>query len=431
MGGRDEVRDPRERALRGTVQFAAGNNAHGFGQDPSMNTVFDVAYELRSSDWMEFTGAAGWEQGTPAASLRTAWNRNTEVDGKSTLSVTVRQLFLPGEFWAKNTLEEPNGQRIQSVTMSYEQERKITDRITLQYGSLWDRMQLAGQTHRWSPYGRITILPTESTHLVISYAAVSPRVLPFDWDPLQHHMEQWLAIPQVSTGENGQTVQEGGRHIEARWEQRLGSQFHFEGAIFHDSLSEVGVSLAAVDSDEITSGMLRDPFSDRYFVSGGAAASPGGRVAVLANLSDDMEVAVGYSYGANLQAPAEELLIQSAQALRELIHSARAHSVVVKVNTQVPWTHTRMRTSYRWLPRNAVAVVDPYDRGIGQSNPYLNLFVLQPIPSPEVLPGRFEAVADFSNLLAQGYLTIQTPNGGKGFVFPVARSFRGGFNFTF
>jgi hypothetical protein len=68
---------------------------------------------------------------------------------------------------------------------------------------------------------------------------------------------------------------------------------------------------------------------------------------------------------------------------------------------------------------------------MGQSDAYLNLFLLQPIPSPEILPGQFEAVADFNNLLAQGYMTVHTPQGGQGYLFPAARSFRGGFNFIF
>jgi hypothetical protein len=68
---------------------------------------------------------------------------------------------------------------------------------------------------------------------------------------------------------------------------------------------------------------------------------------------------------------------------------------------------------------------------MSQSDPYLNLFLLQPLPSPGILPGQFEAVADFNNLLAQGYVTVHTPGGGQGYLFPAARSFRGGFNFIF
>jgi len=58
-------------------------------------------------------------------------------------------------------------------------------------------------------------------------------------------------------------------------------------------------------------------------------------------------------------------------------------------------------------------------------------FLLQPIPSPDILPGQFQAVADFNNLLAQGYLTILAPDGSRGYLFPSARSFRGGVTFVF
>jgi hypothetical protein len=61
----------------------------------------------------------------------------------------------------------------------------------------------------------------------------------------------------------------------------------------------------------------------------------------------------------------------------------------------------------------------------------MNVILLQPLPSPNILPGQFQAMVDFSNLLAQGYLMVQTPDGGKSLLFPSARSFRGGFNFIF
>jgi hypothetical protein len=226
-------------------------------------------------------------------------------------------------------------------------------------------------------------------------------------------------------------VLEGGQHLEASWEQNIGPRLRYEAALFHDMLREIALSMTVLGGNETTSRMLRDPFSDRFFVSGGSAAGLGGRVAVAGRVSEDSEIIVGYSYGAGLQADAAGILLNGAEDLREQVRRFHGHTIMVGASTAIPWSQTRVAASYRWLPRGVVAVIDPYDRGMSRAEPYLNLFVLQPIPSPEILPGQFEAVADFSNLLAQGYLPVLTAGGGSGYLFPVARAFRGGFNFTF
>jgi hypothetical protein len=224
---------------------------------------------------------------------------------------------------------------------------------------------------------------------------------------------------------------EGGRHIEAQWEQQWGPRIRFQAAGFYDMLSDTAISLAFAESDSFTSGLLRDPFSDRYFLSGGSDASPGARLAVATRLSPNTELIVGYSYAGTLEAPAGELDIADAALLRELLLTRGESSLTLKLNSHFPATHTRLITSYRWLASNAVAVSDPYDHGLSHSDPYLSVYILQPIPSPEILPGQLEAVADFSNLLAQGYLTLRSPSGASGTLFATPRSFRGGLNFTF
>jgi hypothetical protein len=438
------VRDPRERALRGTVQLLAGNGSHGFGQDPGLRTSFDVAYAWQSAQWLALTGSAGFERGTPAASLRAAWNRTHDEKTQSSLSMTVRQLFLPSGSALPSGSGLPSGsrsddaaidissrRRLQSVTMGYEETKDLTESLQLHYGSLFDTMNFAGQLVRWSPFGRLTYTPVEDGQLTIAYSAASPRVLPTDWDPERQKVEQWLAIPQLSAGADQRPVLEGGRHLEARWEQEVGSRLRFETAAFYDSLSETALSLAFVNPDGLAETLLRDPFSDRYFLSGGDLSSPGLRAAAGTWLSSDTELIVGYAYAGTLEAGATDLVVQDARSLRQLLRTRRDHSLTLKMHSQVPWTRTRVIASYRWLPRNGVAPSDPYDRGMSQSDPYLNLFLLQPLPSPGILPGQFEAVADFNNLLAQGYVTVHTPGGGQGYLFPAARSFRGGFNFIF
>jgi hypothetical protein len=72
-----------------------------------------------------------------------------------------------------------------------------------------------------------------------------------------------------------------------------------------------------------------------------------------------------------------------------------------------------------------------YNASPGQSDPYLNLFVHQPIPSMGFLPGHVEAVIDLRNLLAQGYVPVLAQDGQTVYLVQAARSVRGGLTFSF
>jgi hypothetical protein len=69
-----------------------------------------------------------------------------------------------------------------------------------------------------------------------------------------------------------------------------------------------------------------------------------------------------------------------------------------------------------------------FNASAGQSDPYLNIFVRQPIPS---LGGHMEAIIDLRNLLAQGYVPVLGQDGQTVYLVQSARSVRAGIAFTF
>jgi hypothetical protein len=219
--------------------------------------------------------------------------------------------------------------------------------------------------------------------------------------------------------------------MEAQWQQVINPHLRIQAAGFFDDLSETALSLSFPAPDSFTEPLLRDPFSNRLFLSAGNLSSPGARIAVATRLSSGSEIIVGYAYAGTLEAASKDILVQDATSLRQSLHSEAESSFTVKALTRIPELHTRVITSYRWMPDRAVSVSDPYDRSMNQAEPYLSLYLVQPIPSPDILPGQFEAVADFNNLLAQGYMNLHSSTGASGILFAAPRSFRGGFNFIF
>ncbi|HKD45879.1 MAG TPA: hypothetical protein VKD24_09475, partial [Candidatus Angelobacter sp.] len=72
--------------------------------------------------------------------------------------------------------------------------------------------------------------------------------------------------------------------------------------------------------------------------------------------------------------------------------------------------------------------VDAFNASPGQTDPYLSVFVRQPIPGAA---GRLDALVDIRNLLAQGYLPVSAPDGRTVYLVQSARSLRAGLAFTF
>ena len=64
-------------------------------------------------------------------------------------------------------------------------------------------------------------------------------------------------------------------------------------------------------------------------------------------------------------------------------------------------------------------------------HPYLNLEVRQPLPNIAFIPARIEALADFRNLLEQGYIPVFGAREDPLLLSAAYRSFRGGFSVQF
>jgi hypothetical protein len=102
-----------------------------------------------------------------------------------------------------------------------------------------------------------------------------------------------------------------------------------------------------------------------------------------------------------------------------------------RVSARVPVTRTRVTTSYEWLQRGRVTVADPQGQVDMQLQPFLDVQVRQPLPALAFLPAHIEAIADFSNFLAQGYSPVTQPGESTLLLGSAYKSIRGGFSVEF
>jgi hypothetical protein len=88
-------------------------------------------------------------------------------------------------------------------------------------------------------------------------------------------------------------------------------------------------------------------------------------------------------------------------------------------------------SSYQWTDYSAIA---PVHRSLTQrvnTDPGLNIQIRQPLGNVPGFSGRLEASAELRNLLAEGYVPLSTPDGGRLVLVQAPRSVRGTISFIF
>jgi hypothetical protein len=224
---------------------------------------------------------------------------------------------------------------------------------------------------------------------------------------------------------DGRPVLQGGWHEEISVERRVGERGKLQIAAFHDDAHHLAVFGRGSDLPEQE--YFQDIFSNAFAYDGGAVSSWGGRVAFREKLSDDTELTAVYAMGGALapNAPANAL---TDTVLRDALRMVARQSVGLNVSAKLPRAGGKLTVGYKWISGPAVTRVDSYGESLYQMDPFLHVSLRQQLP--KFGPGRWEAIADCDNLLAQGYVTMNTRDG-QVVLVPAFRTFRGGLSLQF
>jgi hypothetical protein len=220
---------------------------------------------------------------------------------------------------------------------------------------------------------------------------------------------------------DGRPVLQGGWHEEISAERKVGENGKLQIAGFHDDSHHTAVF--GRGNDLPVREYFEDVFSNAFAYDGGANSSWGGRLAYREKLNDDVEVTALYALAGALAPGAS-----NDGVLRDTLRMSPRHSVGVNVSAKLSRTGGHLTAGYKWISGSAVTRVDSYGETLYQMEPYLHVSVRQQLP--KFGPGRWEAIADCDNLLAQGTVTINTRDGQVSLV-PAFRTFRGGLSLQF
>jgi hypothetical protein len=222
------------------------------------------------------------------------------------------------------------------------------------------------------------------------------------------------------------TAVESAHHHELSLSHRIGANsMHIAGysdRIANPALLGVG-ELSSVRGD-----ILPDIYSGTFTYGGTDLKTQGLRAVFERKLDADLTASVEYSYGGvlDLDSPGKSLV-----SARSSLRIAERHALGGKLNGKVPRTGTRWMASYRYTSGPALTPVDLFDTSAGQVDPFLNLFIRQPMPNVGFLPAHMEIMLEIRNLLAQGYVPMLAEDGRTLYLVQSARAVRGGVAFNF
>jgi len=302
----------------------------------------------------------------------------------------------------------------------------LGDRVLVRYGAEYMLVGLgsgaAALRPRISAEARITNV--WKAGLIFASEPGSPNMMEAESNDLASALNQAMgeldAFPALMW-HDGRPVLQGGWHEEISSERKLGEKGKLQIAGFHDDNRHIAIF--GQGRDLPIADYFQDSFSNGFAYDGGSASSWGGRIALREKLTDDLEWTTVYALGGVL-APSDEV----GGALRESLRSVSRNSI----GTNVSWTsqrsHTKVTAGYKWVNGPALSRLDNFGETLYQMDPFLHFSIRQRLPRFGL--GRWEAIADCDNLMAQGYVPMTTRDG-QAILVPAFRTVRGGLSVQF
>jgi hypothetical protein len=315
---------------------------------------------------------------------------------------------------------------LQALAVSLSDNISLADFADLRFGSEYQNIEFIGHVAAVRPFGSADFHLSPNTVLEYQFATSVPTTREWKgFDSAPADLSE--SGPRVSLLNSNLAI-ESAHHNEISLSRRFGDN-RVQFGVYSDRVADpvlTGVGAMTVDSGQA----LPDFYSGTFAWNGPDLRTSGLRAVVQRKLSSDLTATLDYAYGGVLAL--EQGGPMSWPELRSAISTERRHSLAYKMSGKLARSHTRWIASYRWTEgRCNLTSVDMFNTSAGQADPYLSIFIRQPLPGMGFMPGRMEALVDVRNLLAQGYIPVVGENGHGLYLVQTARSVRGGLSFTF
>lgn len=416
LSAADQTLEGQSGQPRMKVEFTDGARRPGSVSNlaSSPTTAFAYDQKLGGASRLILAGQMSYEGEAGAGGIATIWLPSGSLGAGPHTALVLRESRLG-----------PFGPTFRGVRADQGGSIGLGDRAVLRYGAEYVLVGLGTSASSIRPRFELDTHVSEmwSAALIFASQPGAPGVLePAEGESgsLTAALNELDAFPAL-LWRGGHPKLQGGTHEELAAERKVGAQGKFQIAAFHDD--EQHVAVFGRGSDLPAADYFQDYFSHGFAYDGGSSSSWGGRLALHEKLEHDVEVTAAYAF-AGVLTPGDA----ANGALRDALRTTSRHSVGASVSSRIPHLGTRVNVGYKWVNGVSVSRLDSYGESLFQLDPYLHVSVRQSLP--KFGPGRWEAIADCNNLMAQGYVPVSSRDG-QIVLVPAFRTFRGGLSLQF
>lgn len=389
---------------------ARPGSATSFSDSPATAIAYQEG--VGATGQLLLAGQVSYESDTPNGGFAAIWLPTGDSKNGPVMSAVVRQSRLG-----------LGGPLFRGVRLDQAGVLPLSDTLTIRYGAEYLLTGLNdAMTNGVRPRAEIAIQLAPHWQASVLFASRPwPDASPEATAPLESAVDSLDQFPTMLF-HNGRPVLESGWHEEVAVERLLQNRGRVMFAAFHDQSNDMAVygqGAAIVNNPEF----LQDFFSDGFAYDSGNADSYGVRAAYQQKISDSLSTTLVYAWAGAL-APITQMAPDAD--LRDVLAMRQRQSVAGSVSSRLPKTKTQLTAGYKWLNGMAVSRQDEYGEAFFSLDPYFNLVIQQPIPCLH----HMHAMADFGNLLAQGYVPMTTRDG-QVVLVSAYRTFRGGISVQF
>jgi hypothetical protein len=407
----------RPRVPRMRMEFTDGARRPTSASSVDSSPATAVAYDqkLGGTSRMILAGQVSYDGDGPAGGIATVWLPTGTLGAGPHTALVLREAKLG-----------PEGPTFRGVRFDQGGALALGDRTVLQYGGEYVLVGLGAAASSLRPRAELNVRLNDEWSTAFIFASMPNGPSPLEASDAQPGGALAAALNELDAfpallWRQGHPVLQNGSHEEISAERKFGTRGSFQIAGFHDDNRHVAVF--GRGSDLPTADYFQDYFSAGFAYDGGSSSSWGTRLAFREKLDGDLELTAVYSFGGALT-PSDD----ADGLLRDVLRTAQRHSLGAGISAKVPRLGTRVQAGYKWVNGVTVSSVDSYGESLFRMNPYLHVIFRQPLPKFAL--GRWEAIADCNNLLAQGYVSTSSRDGHVVLV-PAFRTFRGGLSVQF
>jgi hypothetical protein len=412
--------------VTGVVKVQGGDsNLLSNGMQQDMGTAFAVETSMSGGNKVRVSGNLGYgaSSGLPSAGFRTTYTRDRQGAAGPQVSLTVRQAYFPAPIGGNQ-----NAPVLRTASFSTIDALEIMEGLKLEYGSSLDSVMLYGRMAYISPFARATYnLGNGGVFKVAFSSGFAPTDLiarqPEGQTDLNQDLMALAQAPRISRRDDHAAV-ERTKNYEASY-QVVDRKRTFTMTAFRENVANAVFLMSGDITMAGAANLLPDLNTRGTVFNAGDYQRSGFSASLTEAVTDRIEISVEGGQAGALVAEANS----GRGPLRSNIQTSPRPWVSAYVHASMPVTGTRLAASYGWTDFRAL--MPTHQSLTGRTNQQVgwNFSGRQPLPC--FFGMRMEVTAELRNLLAQGYLGLNGPDGQRGVLTNVPRQVRGGVSFIF